>query len=160
MEGIMKIFLYGRLFRVIIPFLFLLSCESGPEVAPHADWADVTLHAVGMGPIQGEWSISDRIQAVQQAKVDAYSKLESQIMMLQTDSKKTISELVAKDEQIGKKIASFVRGARIVRTENKERGVEILTELFLGENFKATIGLAERKPRPVPKDNRPDSSRF
>lgn len=160
MEGIMKLRLYGMLFQVVIPVLFLLSCESGPEVAPRADWADVTLHAVGVGPIQGEWSLSERIQAVQHAKVDAYAKLESQIMMLQTDSKKTISELVAKDEQLGKKIASFVKGARIVRTENKEKGIEVLTELFLGENFKATIGLAERKPKPIPKDNRPDSSRF
>lgn len=160
MEGIMKRHFYGMLFRVVIPVLFLLSCESGPEVAPHADWADVTLHAVGVGPIQGEWSLSERIQAVQHAKVDAYAKLESQILMLQTGSKKTISDLVAKDEQIGKKIASFVRGARIVRTENKENGVEVLTELFLGENFKATIGLAERKPKPIPKENRTDSSRF
>ncbi len=156
----MKVNFYGRLFLLVIPFLFLLSCESGPEVAPHADWADVTLHAVGIGQIQGEWSLSDRIQAVQHAKVDAYAKLESQIMMLQIDSKKTISELVAKDEQIGKKIASFVRGARIVRTDNRENGVEILTELFLGENFKATIGLAERKPKPVPRGNTPESSRF
>ncbi len=156
----MKVNFYGRLFLLVIPVLFLLSCESGPEVAPHADWADVTLHAVGVGSIQGEWSLSDRIQAVQHAKVDAYAKLESQILMLQTGSKKTISELVAKDEQIGKKIASFVRGARIVRTDNRENGVEILTELFLGENFKATIGLAERKPRSIPKESRPDSSRF
>jgi hypothetical protein len=160
MEGIMNVNLYGRLFLLVIPVLFLLSCESGPEVAPHADWADVTLHAVGIGQIQGEWSLSDRIQAVQHAKVDAYAKLESQIMMLQINSKKTISELVAKDEQIGKKIASFVRGARIVRTDNRENGVEILTELFLGENFKATIGLAERKPKPVPRGNTPESSRF
>lgn len=156
----MKVYFYGRLLGMIIPLFLLFSCGSGPEVAPHADWADVTLHAVGIGSIQGEWSLSDRIQAVQHAKVDAYTKLESQIMMLQTDSKKPISELVAKDEQIGKKIASFVRGARIVRTENKENGVEILTELFLGENFKATIGLAERKPKPVPRENRSDSSRF
>ncbi|MCG3115649.1 MAG: hypothetical protein LLH30_08235 [Candidatus Manganitrophus sp. SA1] len=156
----MKVNFYGRLFLLVIPVLFFLSCESGPEVAPHADWADVTLHAVGIGQIQGEWSLSDRIQAVQHAKVDAYAKLESQIMMLQIDSKKTISELAAKDEQIGKKIASFVRGARIVRTDNRENGVEILTELFLGENFKATIGLAERKPRPVPRGNTPESSRF
>lgn len=156
----MKVNFYGRLFLLVIPVLFLLSCGSGPEVAPHADWADVTLHAVGIGQIQGEWSLSDRIQAVQHAKVDAYAKLESQIMMLQIDSKKTISELVAKDEQIGKKIASFVRGARIVRTDNRENGVEILTELFLGENFKATIGLAERKPKPVPRGNTPESSRF
>lgn len=156
----MKVNFYGRLFLLVIPVLFLLSCESGPEVVPHADWADVTLHAVGIGQIQGEWSLSDRIQAVQHAKVDAYAKLESQIMMLQINSKKTISELVAKDEQIGKKIASFVRGARIVRTDNRENGVEILTELFLGENFKATIGLAERKLKPVPRGNTPESSRF
>jgi len=157
----MRLNFYGILFRVLIPIFSLLSCESSPDVAPHANWADVTLHAVGVGPIQGEWSLSERIQAVQHAKVDAYAKLESQIMMLQTDSKKKISELVAKDEQIGKKIASFVRGARIVRTENKENGIEVSTELYLGENFKATIGLAERKPKPVPRENnRPDASRF
>ncbi|TAK01097.1 MAG: hypothetical protein EPO39_14860 [Candidatus Manganitrophaceae bacterium] len=151
---------YWRLFGIILPALLLFSCESGPEVAPHADWADVTLHAVGIGPVQGEWSLSERMQAVQRAKVDAYTKLESQIMMLQTDSKKKVSELAAKDEQMEKKIASFVKGAKIIRTENKENGVEIFTELFLGENFKATIGLAERKPKPVPKDKRDDSSRF
>ncbi len=154
----MKVRFYWSLFRIIIPALFLLSCESTPEVAPHADWADVTLHAVGIGPIQGEWSLSERIQAVQHAKMDAYTKLESQIMVLQTGSKKTVSELAAKDEQIGKKIASFVKGAKIIQTENKENGVEVLTELFLGENFKATIGLAERKPKPVSKENRQDDS--
>lgn len=156
----MTIRFYSSLFVLLISAL-LFSCESGPEIAPHADWADVTLHAVGVGPIQGEWSLSERIQAVQRAKVDAYTKLESQIMMLQTDSKKKVSELAEKDQQLEKKIASFVKGAKIVRTENKENGVEILTELFLGENFKATIGLAEKKPKPLPKENRrDDTSRF
>lgn len=152
---------YGKVAFLIVSVLFMTACESGPEVAPHADWADVTLHAVGVGPIQGEWSVAERIQAVQRAKVDAYGKLESQIMMLQTDSKKKVSELADKDPQIGKKISSFVKGAKILRTENKANGIEVMTELFLGENFRATIGLAERKTKPVPKGNqRDDASRF
>ena len=146
---------FWKLFPAVIPVLLFLSCESTPEVAPHSDWADVTLQAVGVGPIEGEWSLSERMQAVQRAKVDAYSKLESQIMLLQTDSKKKVSDLAAKDEQISKKIASFVKGAKIVRTENKENGLELFTELYLGENFKATIGLAEKKTKPIPpKENR------
>ncbi|MBI3802868.1 MAG: hypothetical protein HY282_03810 [Nitrospirae bacterium] len=146
---------YWKPFFLALSALFIVSCESTPELAPHADWADVTLHAVGVGPIQGEWSISERIQAVQRAKVDAYVKLESQVMMLQTDSKKTVSELAGKDPQLGKKISSFVKGAKIIRTDNKENGIEVLTELFLGENFKATLGLAEKKVKPIPKSNNP-----
>ena len=154
----MTLRLYWNLFRIILPVLFLLSCQSTPEVAPHADWADTTLHAVGIGPIQGEWSLSQRMQAVQHAKMDAYAKLESQIMALQTDSKKKVSELAAKDNRMEKKIASFVKGAKIVRTENKENGIEVVTELFLGESFKATLGLAEKKPIVIPKEGQHDDS--
>jgi hypothetical protein len=94
------------------------------------------------------------MQAVQQAKKNAYTSLESQIMELQTDSEKRVSELAAQDGEMQKKISAFVRGARIVSTENNHNKIEILTEIFLGENFKATIGLAKKKPKPVPSDSR------
>lgn len=134
--------------------VFLLSCQSGPEKKPQLDWADVTLHAVGAASIEGDGSTRERMQAVQQAKTAAYTNLESQIMGLQTDSEKRVSELAAQDVEIQKKISAFVRGARIVSTENNHNKIEVLTEIFLGENFKATIGLAKKKPKPIPSDNR------
>ena len=138
-----------------IPFFLLLSCQSAPPPSP-GDWADVTLRATGTGPIRGEWSASERMQAVQRAKVDAYGKLESQVLALQINSKKTVQELAQKDEGIRKKITAFVKGAKIVDTENADQGIEVTAELFLGESFKATLGLLEKKSNPLPKDKRED----
>lgn len=81
--------------------------------------------------------------------MDIYTQLESQIMMLQIDSSTKVIDLAEEDETIKTKISAFVRGAKIVRTENSQRGVSIVAELYLGENFKATIGLAERKQAPM-----------
>lgn len=146
-----------KIFLLFLPFV-LLSCQSGPEKKSQTDWADVTLHAVGVGSIEGDGSTPERMRAVQQAKRSAYTDLESQIMQLRTDSEKPVSELAARDVEIRKKVAAFVRGARIVSTENNNNRIEILTELFLGENFKATIGLAKKKPKPIPSDNRQQGS--
>jgi hypothetical protein len=142
-----------KIFLIFLQLLFL-SCQSGPEKKMQSDWADVTLHAVGVGSIKGDGSTPERMQAVQEAKRDAYTGLESQIMALQTDSDKHVSELAAEDVEIHKKISAFVRGAKILSTENNNNRIEILTEIFLGENFKATIGLAKKKSRPMPSDNR------
>ncbi|MFQ5949361.1 MAG: hypothetical protein ACE5J1_01590 [Nitrospiria bacterium] len=133
----------------LIPILLILSCQSGPEEKRQVDWSDVTLRASGVGMIEGAWSTSKRIRAIQRAKMDAYAKIESQIMKLRTDSRKHISDLAAKDEEIQKKISAFVRGAKIVGIENDKEGIKIHAELFLGENFEATIGLANRKPIPA-----------
>lgn len=141
-------------FLLFFSIFFLLSCQSGPEKKSQTDWADVTLHAVGVGSIEGDGSTPERMRAVQRAKRSAYTDLELQIMQLQTDSEKPVSELAVRDVEIQKKISAFVRGARIVSTENNNNRIEILTELFLGENFKATIGLAKKKPKPIPSDNR------
>lgn len=140
-----------RHFLLLISVL-LFSCESGPESGPQSDWADITLNAMGSAPIEGTGSVSERVEAIQRAKMDAYMKLQSQIMMLRTESKKPISELAAEDEQISKKISAFIRGAKIVRTENNNNGVEISTELFLGDDFKATLGLIKKKPKPIPNE--------
>ena len=141
-----------KIFLMLFPIL-LLSCQTGPEKKLQ-DWADVTLRAVGVGSIEAEGATPERMQAVQKAKRDAYTSLELQVMRLQTDSEKPVSELAAQDLEMQRKISAFVRGARIISTENNNNRIEISTELFLGENFKATIGLAKKKPKPVPSDNK------
>lgn len=134
--------------KVLLSFLLcllLLSCQSVPIDESLRDWADVTLRVTGSGSIGKEWSIVERMQAIQRAKVDAYTRLESAIMRLKTDSRKTISELSEKDEAMRQKISAFVRGAKIIETNNDASGVNIVAELFLGENFKATIGISKRR---------------
>lgn len=146
--------LIKKIFWLFFSAVLLMSCQSGPEKKTQSDWADVTLRAVGTAAIEGGGSTLERMQAVQQAKKSAYASLESQILDLETDSDKRISDLAAQDAEMQKKISAFVRGARIVSTENNHNKIEILTEIFLGENFKATIGLAKKKPKPIPSDGR------
>ena len=97
-------------------FLFLGGCETTKIDVRYAGWENVTLVARGLGSIQKEWSISERLQAVQAAKINAYAQLESQANALKTDTGKKVSELVAKDAVLGDKIAAFVRGAKITQT--------------------------------------------
>jgi len=144
---------------IVLAFLVSLgSCQTIPEDAGLGSWANVTLRVTGIGAINPDWSISERIQAIQRAKVDAYSQLESQIMALQTTSGDKIIDLSAKDDNMQKKIAAFVRGARIIRTDNDEESVKIIAQLFLGDNFKATIGLAKRKQQQLSNPNAGGSS--
>lgn len=136
-----------RIVLISVLPVFFLSCQSVPTEKPTGDWANVTLGAIGFGEIEKNWSIADRVQAIQRAKADIYAQLESQIMALQTDSGKKVFELLETDETMHLKIAAFVRGAKIIRTENGDKGLEIVAELFLGEGFKATIGLAKKKQK-------------
>ncbi len=146
------------LFIALSSLLSLASCQTLPEDAGSGSWANVTLHVTGIGAINADWTISERIQAIQEAKVDAYKQLESQIMALQTSSGDKISDLSAKDDSMQKKITAFVRGAKIIRTENDPKGVKILAQLFLGDSFKATIGLAKKKQQQLSNPNARDSS--
>jgi len=152
------LFRRAGLFVLLTCLLSLASCQTLPEDAGLGSWANVTLRVTGIGAINTDWTISERIQAIQQAKVDAYKQLESQIMSLKTTSGDKISDLSAKDDGMKKKITAFVRGARIIRTENNEDGVKIVAQLFLGENFKATIGLAKRKQQQLSNPNARGSS--
>jgi len=138
--------------------LLLSSCQSLQRDESLKDWANVTLRVSGSGAVPKEWSIVDRIHAIQQAKIDAYAQLESKILKLKTDSRKTILELSKEDEEIRPKVSAFVRGAKIIQTRNEPSGVRIVAELFLGEHFKATIGLSERKTSP-PSSRQRESSR-
>lgn len=138
---------FKGLLMMVICSVFFLSCQSTRIDTRYAGWENVTLFAEGFGLIEKDWSISKRVQAVQTAKIDAYAQLESEIMDLQTDSGLKVSELAGKDETLKKKIAAFVRGAKITQTENSEAGVKISMELFLGANFKATIGLSQKRSK-------------
>jgi hypothetical protein len=133
--------------------VFLSGCQSIPEDAGSGNWANVTLRVTGVGPLDADWSISQRIRAIQRAKVDAYAQLESKIMVLRISSGLSILDLSAKDDLMRKKIAAFIRGARIVRTDNDEVGVKVIAQLFLGDNFKSTIGLARKKQQQISNPN-------
>ncbi len=152
---IMKIWLF---FGVIGFFPFLVSCASLPEEQSDVPWADLTLHATGVGAIEGQWTASERFAAIQRAKMNAYLKLQSQVMMLPTASKKTVRELARENPLFEKKLSQFVRSAKIVRTQNTNEGIKITTELYLGEHFMTTMGLAKRKPLPTSRDARSDIS--
>ncbi len=132
---------------VILP-VFFMGCQSKHLDVRYAGWENVTLHATGLGAIQSEWSIAARVQAVQAAKVDAYAQLESQAMRLKTDHGMTVLELVEKNGSLRKKVSAFVRGAKIIQTQNTETGISIGMELFLGDGFKATLGLSQKRPSP------------
>jgi len=144
---------------ILLIFLVLLNaCQTLPEDVGAGDWANVTLRVTGTGEISTQWSIAERIHAIQRAKVDVYSQMESQIMALKTTSGNKLSDLFAKDEGMQKKISAFVRGAEIIRTDNDKKGVKIIAQLFLGESFKATIGLAKRKQQQLSNPNTRGSS--
>lgn len=141
---------------IFVALLFLMvinGCQTISEDAGLGSWANVTLRVTGRGAIEKGWTITERLQAIQRAKVDAYAQLESQIMALETTAGDKMTELSARDESMQKKIAAFVRGAKIIRTENDETGVKVVAQLFLGEGFKATIGLAKRRQQELSNPN-------
>ncbi|MFQ5587873.1 MAG: hypothetical protein ACE5F7_03445 [Nitrospiria bacterium] len=134
-----------RCFAAIGCCLMLLSCQSTQIVEGTPGWENVTLSATGFGGIEKHWSIAKRIEAVQKAKVDAYARLESDILALNINATKRVVDLTKDDETLRKKISAYVRGAKIIRTENSTTGVKIYAELFLGGNFKATMGLSPKR---------------
>lgn len=126
----------------------LVSCKTGPPFSPRSGWADVVLRATGVGALRFSEGIAvkDRILAIQEAKLDAYQKLEEEVLRLKMDDQQTVVEFIEKDPKLPGKVRSFVRGARIVYTRVVSMGqIEVDTELFLGENFMAVLGLIERK---------------
>ncbi len=109
-----------------------------------AHWADITLYATGLGPIR-EWSWQERILGIQQAKRDAARQLEEKVFSLRTDSGETLFEKIQNDGKAKKKVLAYVRGAEVMAMENKAEGVAIHMRLFLGNPFKAALGLLPRK---------------
>jgi hypothetical protein len=121
----------------------LSSCQSVPHPVPQTDWADVTLVVVGTGAT-ADWSPEGRIRAVQQAKQDALYKLTEQVLALPTDASEPLSKQ-AKKGDLMEKIKAYVRGAQVVLMENTTEGARVQARLFLGDHFKATLGLLPRK---------------
>lgn len=145
----MNLLTLRRTILILILFFFVLSCQTGPEEQTRANWSNVTIQASGKGLIEGEWTTSKRIRAIQQAKIEVYANIESRIMSLHTGVGKRVEDWAERDEKIRKKISAFVRGAKIVGLENNEKGIKVDAELYLGESFEATIGLARKKQRPA-----------
>lgn len=152
------LFWMGQLARVS-PIFILVACESLPDMTGKPYWADITLSAAGMGLIQGEWTPSERLLAIQRAKADVYVQLESQVMRVPVGTG-SVFDLAEKDDVLKGKIFRYVRGAKIIRTEGKSNGIEVVAQLSLREDFKATLGMAKRKPLHPPGDrNTNDFSR-
>ncbi len=126
----------------------VFSCKSGPSPAPLLDWSDVVLYATGVGRLKSSesFAVKDRILAIQAAKIDAYQQLEESILNLKMDGGQIVLEFVGGDPNLHEKVQGFVRGARIIETRvGLNAQMEVDAELFLGENFKAVLGLIERK---------------
>ncbi len=126
--------------------VFITGCEKSPSpVDPMKDWSDIYLTVTGYSPLKGE----ERLSALQDAKQDAYSRLEDQILRLKIDSKRDVGTLLAKDEKLKEKLKAFIRGAKVVSTEflPDSNQISVNLELYLGTDFKTMLGLKEKKPR-------------
>ncbi len=136
----------GLVFFLLIGSLWLSGCQ--PQVArvPRADWANRTLEETGIGRIPTPiWSPEARLEAVHRAKADAYARLEYRIMLLETEPGKTVLQRVERDAALRSRVAAFVRGAQIIKMENQPIGIGLTARLYLGEGFKALLGLARQK---------------
>jgi len=134
----------------LIISLFALGCEKSPSpIDPIKDWSDIYLMATGSSPLNGE----ERLSALQDAKQDAYFRLEDQIVKLKIDSKRDVGTLLTKDEKLKKKLEAFIRGARVVNTKFSPDSdqMSVTMELYLGIDFKTVLGLKEKKPGLEPK---------
>jgi hypothetical protein len=134
---------------LLVGLALLSACESTPAPSPRSDWADVVLQATGTGGLDASAGspVEERVLAIQAAKVDAYQKLEGEILRLKMDEKQTVSQFLEKKPKLGEKVRDYVRGARIVSTRViADRAMEVDAELFLGENFRAVLGLIEKRP--------------
>jgi len=96
------------------------------------------------------------MRGIKLAKASVTHQLEEKILALQTDSGATFREKVSK-ENLMQKVTAYVRGAEAVAIENTPKGVEIQSRLFLGDPFKAALGLLQRKALPPPQGRREGS---
>jgi hypothetical protein len=140
-----------RLFMYLGCLGMMVACQSGPPPSPRSDWADVVLRATGSGSLNstGKNPVEERVLAIQDAKVDAYQKLETEILRLKMEDHQSVSEFIGEKPELADKLHTFVRGARIVATRvfPDQRQMEVDAELFLGETFKAALGLVTPKPQ-------------
>jgi hypothetical protein len=137
---------WGRCLMLLFGGLWLVGCQTQEARIPRSDWANRTLEETGIGRIPTPaWSPEERLEAVHRAKADAYARLEYQIMLLETAPGKTVLQRVEGDAVLRSRVAAFVRGAQIIKMENQPIGIGLTARLYLGEGFKALLGLARQK---------------
>jgi len=121
----------------------IVGCEKSPSpIDPMNDWSDIYLTATGYSPLKGE----ERLSALQDAKQDAYSRLEDQVLRLKIDAKRDVGTLLVKDERLKERVEAFIRGAKVVSTEflPDSNKISVNLELYLGNDFKTMLGLKEK----------------
>jgi len=134
----------------LIISVFVLGCEKSPSpVDSIEDWSDIYLMAIGYSALKGQ----ERLSALQDAKRDAYSRLEDQILKLKIDPKQDVGKLLMKDEKLRRNLEMFIRRARVVTTKflPDSDQISVTMELYLGTDFKTALGLKEKKPKEEPK---------
>jgi len=133
---------------LLMGMTLLVSCQTAPSTAPRADWANITVETKGTGHLTAPlpWPAEARLSAIRNAKADAYAKMEFQIMALETAPGETVLQRVGEDAVRRRQVAAFVRGAQILEVKPRPHGIEVAMRLYLGEGFRALIGLGHRKP--------------
>ena len=126
----------------------LAACQTAPSSAPRADWANITIETSGTGHLTAPlpWPAEARLSAIRNAKADAYAKMTFQIMALETAPGETVLQLVGQDAERRRQVAAFVRGAQILEMKPRPHGIEVAMRLYLGEGFRALVGLGHKKP--------------
>lgn len=123
-----------------------LGCFQKPFDPLGEDWANVTLSAAGEGrPADG--SLAGRVEAVHQAREEAYRLLSDQMMQMKTATSEPVAGLISGDDAKARRLRDFARSARIVRTQFRPDGVvRVETELYLGDDLLAALGISRKRP--------------
>jgi hypothetical protein len=129
----------------LVIFTLFLGCEKSPSpVNSMEDWSDIYIVATGYSALKGQ----ERLSALQEAKQDAYSRLEDQVLKLKIDPKRDVGMLM-RDEKLKRKLEMFIRQARVVTTKflPDSDQISVTMELYLGTDFKTALGLKDKKPK-------------
>jgi hypothetical protein len=132
------------LLGVLLSLVLITGCEKSPSpVDAMKDWSDSYLTGTGYSTLKGQ----ERLSALEEAKEDAYSRLEAHVLRLKIDSKQDVAALLTKDEKVKVKLKTFIRGAKVVTTEflPASNQISVTLELYLGADFRATLGLREKE---------------
>lgn len=119
--------------------LAVAGCHKNAKPVMAAEWADITVSAVGMGapPKDAVNPAQAKLMACRAAKADALRRLLEQVYGVQVDSQTTVRDFVTENDEIRTKTEGFIRNARIVKERSLDDGsCEVTLELHLA-------GLAE-----------------
>ena len=142
---------------LVLHVFMLLYLTAGCEKSPSPldamkDWSDSYLTATGYSTLKGQ----ERLNAMEEAKENAYFGLEEQVVKLKIEPSEDVQELLTKDGKTKEKLKAFIRGAKVVTTEflPASNQISVTLELYLGIDFRRALGLRERegqeqKPSPT-----------